>query len=46
MNKQIFVVAELTAQKGKFDELKQIFENLATETRKEKGAVEYFFIDS
>ncbi|MCH2043931.1 MAG: antibiotic biosynthesis monooxygenase [Saprospiraceae bacterium] len=45
MNKQIFVVAELTAQKGKFDELKQIFENLATETRKEKGAVEYFFIE-
>jgi len=45
MNKQFFVVAELTAQEGKFDEMKAIFEGLAAETRKEKGAVEYFFIE-
>lgn len=45
MNKQIFVVAELTAQDGKFEEMKQIFEDLAAETRKEKGAIEYFFIE-
>lgn len=42
---QVFVVAELTAQDGKFDEMKKIFEDLAAETRKEKGAVEYFFIE-
>ena len=45
MKKQFFVVAELIAQEGKFEELKQIFEELAEETRKEKGAVEYLFIE-
>jgi len=45
MNQQIFVVAELTAQEGKFEEMKTIFEELAAETRKEKGAIEYFFIE-
>ena len=45
MSKQVFVVAELTAQEGKFEALKGIFQTLAQETRKEKGAVEYFFIE-
>lgn len=45
MSKQFFVVAELIAQEGKYEELKQIFEELAEETRKEKGSLEYFFIE-
>ncbi|MEO1053012.1 MAG: antibiotic biosynthesis monooxygenase [Bacteroidota bacterium] len=45
MSKPIYVVAELTAQEGKFDEMNQIFQALANESRKEPGAVEYFFIE-
>jgi quinol monooxygenase YgiN len=45
MSKNVYVVAELTAQEGKFEEMIKIFEELAEETRKEKGAVEYFFIE-
>ena len=46
MKKQFFVVAELIAQEGKFEELKQIFEELAEETRKEKGALIVFLLST
>lgn len=45
MNKNIYVVAELTAQDGKFEEMKKIFQKLSKATRNEKGALDYFFIE-
>ena len=44
MSDNLYTIAELTAQDGKLDELKAILTDLAQETRKEAGAVEYFFI--
>ena len=44
MSDNIYTIAELTAQEGKLDELKAILTELANETRKEAGAIEYFFI--
>lgn len=45
MNKPIFVVVELTAKEGKFEEMKLLFKELATSTHKEENPVEYFFIE-
>lgn len=45
MDKPIFTVAQLTAKQGKLEDLKQVLSDLATETRQEKGALEYFFIE-
>lgn len=45
MKDHFFTVAELIAKEGKLDELKQVLDELANETRKEKGALEYFFIE-
>ncbi|NER08209.1 MAG: antibiotic biosynthesis monooxygenase [Okeania sp. SIO3C4] len=45
MNEKVFVVVELVAQDGKFQEMKGILEELAQETRKETGVLEYFFIE-
>ena len=44
MEENIYTIAELTAQEGKLEELKSILKDLAVETRKEEGAIEYFFI--
>ena len=44
MDKSLYTIAELVAKDGKIDELKVILTDLAKETRKEPGAVEYFFI--
>ena len=44
MSSHLYTIAELTAREGKLDELKTILTDLATETRKEAGAIEYFFI--
>ena len=44
MNQNIYTIAELTAKEGRLDDLKSVLEALAQETRKESGAIEYFFI--
>ena len=44
MNENIYTIAVLTAKKGHLDDLKSVLGALAKETRKESGAVEYFFI--
>ena len=44
MSEYMYTIAELTAKESKFDELKSILTDLATDTRKEAGAIEYFFI--
>ncbi len=44
MSEYMYTIAELTAKDGKYDELKAILNDLATNTRKEAGAIEYFFI--
>ena len=44
MSDYIYTIAELTAKEGQFDEMKSILNDLATSTRKETGAIEYFFI--
>lgn len=45
MSQNTYTIAELVAEDGKFEELKQILTDLAEETRKEPGAHEYFFIE-
>lgn len=45
MSQPTYTIAELVAQEGKFEELKLILTELAKETRKEPGALEYFFIE-
>ncbi len=44
MNQHMHTIAELTAKEGKLDELKEILNELANETRREVGAIEYIFI--
>ena len=44
MSEHLYTVAELTAKESKLDELKSVLTDLANETRKEGGAIEYFFI--
>ncbi len=44
MNANVYTIAVLTAKEGRLDDLKSVLEALAKETRKESGAVEYFFI--
>jgi len=44
MSENIYTIAELTAKEGKLDEMKAILTELAAKTRKEAGAIEYFFI--
>lgn len=45
MSKNVYTIAELKAKEGKFDDLKTTLQALAAETRKESGAIEYFFIE-
>ncbi|MEM0939935.1 MAG: putative quinol monooxygenase [Bacteroidota bacterium] len=45
MNKSIHIIVELSAKEGKLEEMKQIFEELARETRNEDGAIDYIFIE-
>jgi quinol monooxygenase YgiN len=44
MNENIYTIAVLTAKEGRLDDLRSVLEALAKETRKESGAIEYFFI--
>lgn len=44
MSKNIYTIAILKAKPGRLHDLKATLETLATETRKEPGAQEYFFI--
>lgn len=44
MNENVYTIAVLTAKEGRLDDLKSVLEALARETRKESGAIEYFFI--
>ena len=44
MSERIYTIAVLTAKEGRLDDLKSVLEALARETRKEWGAIEYFFI--
>ncbi|NET11497.1 MAG: antibiotic biosynthesis monooxygenase [Okeania sp. SIO1H6] len=43
MSEKLYTVAVLKAQKGKFDELVAVLEELARETRQEAGALQYGF---
>ncbi|MEO1009938.1 MAG: antibiotic biosynthesis monooxygenase [Bacteroidota bacterium] len=45
MSEHVFVVVELVAQEGKYGDMKRILEDLARDTRKESGVLEYFFIE-
>ncbi|MCH2207372.1 MAG: antibiotic biosynthesis monooxygenase [Lentisphaerales bacterium] len=44
MSDIIYTIAELTAKDGQFEKLVEILTDLAHETRKESGVVEYIFI--
>ncbi|MGK7930826.1 MAG: putative quinol monooxygenase [Microcystaceae cyanobacterium] len=44
MSETIYTIALLKAKEGCLDDLKNILSALATETRKESGAIEYFFV--
>ncbi len=44
MSENLYTFAVLTAKAGHLDDLKSVLEALAKETRKESGAIEYFFI--
>ena len=44
MSEHVYTITEVTAQSGKLDELKEILTDLAKETRKEEGSIEYVFI--
>lgn len=44
MNNNIYTIAVLKAKEGHISDLKTTLESLAEETRKETGAVEYFFV--
>ena len=43
MSEKLYTVAVLKAQTGKFDELVAVLEELAKQTRKEPGALQYGF---
>ncbi|NEP03488.1 MAG: antibiotic biosynthesis monooxygenase [Okeania sp. SIO2G4] len=43
MSEKLYTVAVLKAQKGKFDELVAVLEELARETRQEVGSLQYGF---
>lgn len=45
MSNQVFVVASMEAQEGKFEELKQVVLTLAKATREEAGNVGYTIIE-
>ena len=45
MDEPFYTIAVLKAKAGQFDQLKSILQQLAAETRKETGAIEYFFIE-
>ena len=44
MSENIYTIAILKAKEGCLGDLKDILSVLATETRKEPGAIEYFFV--
>ena len=44
MNEPVYTIAVLKAKDGRLDDLKSTLSHLATETRREKGAIEYFFV--
>lgn len=44
MSENIYTIAVLKAKEGRLDDLKQTLSVLATETRKELGMIEYFFV--
>lgn len=44
MSEYTYTIAELTAKEGRVNDLREILVELAQQTRKEKGAIEYFFI--
>lgn len=44
MNTYFYTIAVLKAKEGRLSDLKLILETLAQKTRKEPGAIEYFFI--
>ena len=44
MAEPIYTIAILKAKAGRLEDLKSVLEALATETRKEQGAIEYFFV--
>ncbi len=44
MSEKIYTIAVLTAKEGRLGDLNSVLEALAKETRKESGAIEYFFI--
>ena len=44
MNAHFYTIAVLTAKEGRLSDLKGILAALALETRKEPGALEYFFV--
>lgn len=44
MNAHFYTIVVLTAKEGRLSDLKATLETLAQETRKEPGALEYFFV--
>ena len=44
MSDNIYTIAILKAKEGRLDDLKNTLSILAAETRKEAGAIEYFFV--
>lgn len=44
MNAHFYTIAVLTAKEGRLSDLKATLETLAQETRKEPGALKYFFV--
>jgi quinol monooxygenase YgiN len=44
MSENIYTIAILRAKAGRFDDLRSTLETLAAKTRKESGAIEYFFV--
>lgn len=44
MNTHVYTIAVLKAKDGRLDDLKLTLSKLAVETRKEEGAIEYFFV--
>ena len=44
MTDAIYTIAVLKAKDGRLDDLKSTLSKLAMETRKENGAIEYFFV--
>ncbi len=44
MSEPIYTIAVLKAKPGRLDDLEAVLRVLATETRKEPGAIDYFFV--